>query len=147
MTVEMVLMKSPAPTVGGKLGCQGGGVRVDTGEAIKAQVLTAHPTLDHKSYDCMTNTTMCGDEAQCIQSRSTTYCTCRRGFQKVPEKNSCQGTSCRCQRGFGVRLLGLRLVFASKMCLPTCGVAGVSGMVSLGHKHGDWRETGSPSPG
>uniref|UniRef100_A0A8B9N7P4 Prolow-density lipoprotein receptor-related protein 1 n=1 Tax=Accipiter nisus TaxID=211598 RepID=A0A8B9N7P4_9AVES len=50
----------------------------------------AHPTLDHKSYDCMTNTTMCGDEAQCIQSRSTTYCTCRRGFQKVPEKNSCQ---------------------------------------------------------
>ncbi|KAK2516454.1 Lrp1 [Columba guinea] len=45
---------------------------------------------DHKSYDCMTNTTMCGDEAQCIQSRSTTYCTCRRGFQKVPNKNSCQ---------------------------------------------------------
>ncbi|NWU72680.1 LRP1 protein, partial [Pterocles burchelli] len=45
---------------------------------------------DHKSYDCVTNATMCGDEAQCIQSRSTTYCTCRRGFQKVPDKNSCQ---------------------------------------------------------
>ncbi|XP_008940219.1 PREDICTED: low-density lipoprotein receptor-related protein 1-like, partial [Merops nubicus] len=45
---------------------------------------------DHKSYDCMTNTTMCGDEAQCIQSQSTTYCTCRRGFQKLPDKNSCQ---------------------------------------------------------
>uniref|UniRef100_A0A8C8ANT8 LDL receptor related protein 1 n=1 Tax=Otus sunia TaxID=257818 RepID=A0A8C8ANT8_9STRI len=45
---------------------------------------------DHKSYDCMINTTMCGDEAQCIQSQSTTYCTCRRGFQKVPDKNSCQ---------------------------------------------------------
>ncbi|KFQ87662.1 Low-density lipoprotein receptor-related protein 1, partial [Phoenicopterus ruber ruber] len=38
----------------------------------------------------MTNTTMCGDEAQCIQSQSTTYCMCRRGFQKVPDKNSCQ---------------------------------------------------------
>uniref|UniRef100_A0A8B9CK99 LDL receptor related protein 1 n=89 Tax=Aves TaxID=8782 RepID=A0A8B9CK99_9AVES len=45
---------------------------------------------DHKSYDCMTNTTMCGDEAQCIQSQPTSYCTCRRGFQKVPDKNSCQ---------------------------------------------------------
>uniref|UniRef100_A0A663N6G7 Prolow-density lipoprotein receptor-related protein 1 n=1 Tax=Athene cunicularia TaxID=194338 RepID=A0A663N6G7_ATHCN len=45
---------------------------------------------DHKSYDCMTNITMCGDEAQCIQSQSTMYCTCRRGFQKVPDKNSCQ---------------------------------------------------------
>uniref|UniRef100_A0A663N6E5 Prolow-density lipoprotein receptor-related protein 1 n=1 Tax=Athene cunicularia TaxID=194338 RepID=A0A663N6E5_ATHCN len=44
----------------------------------------------HKSYDCMTNITMCGDEAQCIQSQSTMYCTCRRGFQKVPDKNSCQ---------------------------------------------------------
>ncbi|NXJ85431.1 LRP1 protein, partial [Trogon melanurus] len=45
---------------------------------------------DHKSYDCMTNTTMCGDEAHCVQSQSTTYCTCRRGFQKLPDKNSCQ---------------------------------------------------------
>lgn len=52
------------------------------------------PTIEHKSYDCMTNTTMCGDEAQCIQAQSSTYCTCRRGFQKVPDKNSCQGTSC-----------------------------------------------------
>ncbi|XP_023799016.1 prolow-density lipoprotein receptor-related protein 1 [Cyanistes caeruleus] len=45
---------------------------------------------EHKSYDCMTNTTMCGDEAQCVQSRSASYCTCRRGFQKVPDKNFCQ---------------------------------------------------------
>ncbi|NWT76207.1 LRP1 protein, partial [Prunella himalayana] len=45
---------------------------------------------EHKSYDCMTNTTMCGDEAHCVQSQSTSYCTCRRGFQKVPDKNFCQ---------------------------------------------------------
>uniref|UniRef100_A0A8C5IGC5 EGF-like domain-containing protein n=1 Tax=Junco hyemalis TaxID=40217 RepID=A0A8C5IGC5_JUNHY len=38
---------------------------------------------EHKSYDCKTNTTMCGDEAHCVQSQSTSYCTCRRGFQKV----------------------------------------------------------------
>uniref|UniRef100_A0A8C5NIR5 EGF-like domain-containing protein n=1 Tax=Junco hyemalis TaxID=40217 RepID=A0A8C5NIR5_JUNHY len=37
---------------------------------------------EHKSYDCKTNTTMCGDEAHCVQSQSTSYCTCRRGFQK-----------------------------------------------------------------
>ncbi|KAF4796728.1 hypothetical protein TURU_081715 [Turdus rufiventris] len=45
---------------------------------------------EHKSYDCMTNTTMCGDEAQCHQTPSASYCTCRRGFQKVPDKNFCQ---------------------------------------------------------
>ncbi|NWV51617.1 LRP1 protein, partial [Daphoenositta chrysoptera] len=45
---------------------------------------------EHKSYDCTTNTTMCGDEAQCIKSQSTSYCPCRRGFQKVPDKNFCQ---------------------------------------------------------
>lgn len=122
MTVEMAPMRRPAPTVGGEPGCRGA-LRADTGEATKAQVLTVRPTPDHKSYDCMTNTTMCGDEAQCIQSQSTTYCTCRRGFQKVPDKNSCQGTSRRCQTGAGVGLLGLRLVFVSKMCLHTCGVA------------------------
>ncbi|TRZ13962.1 hypothetical protein HGM15179_013151 [Zosterops borbonicus] len=33
---------------------------------------------------------MCGDEAQCVQTQSTSYCTCRRGFQKVPDKNFCQ---------------------------------------------------------
>uniref|UniRef100_A0A8C5IDS3 EGF-like domain-containing protein n=1 Tax=Junco hyemalis TaxID=40217 RepID=A0A8C5IDS3_JUNHY len=33
---------------------------------------------EHKSYDCKTNTTMCGDEAHCVQSQSTSYCTCRR---------------------------------------------------------------------
>lgn len=122
-----------------------GGPRVDTGEAAKVQVLMAHPTPDHKSYDCMTNTTMCGDEAQCIQSRSTTYCTCRRGFQKVPDKNSCQGTSHHCRRGLEVEPLGLQLVFASKMCLHACGVPGASEMVSLGHKREEWGETGSPS--
>lgn len=125
-----------------------GGLRVDIGEAgMKAQVLTVHPTPDHKSYDCMTNTTMCGDEAQCVQSQFTTYCMCRRGFQKVPDKNSCQGTSRRCQRGLGVRLSALQLVFASKMCLHTGGVAGVSEMVSLGHRHGEWGEMGFLSPG
>nr|XP_026654670.1 low-density lipoprotein receptor-related protein 1 [Zonotrichia albicollis] len=45
---------------------------------------------EHKSYDCKTNTTMCGDEAHCVQYQSTSYCTCRRGFQKVPDKNFCQ---------------------------------------------------------
>lgn len=82
-------MRSPAPTVRGWLGVPRGNVE----GAVGWRVLTASPTADHKSYDCMTNTTMCGDEAQCIQSQPTSYCTCRRGFQKVPDKNSCQGTS------------------------------------------------------
>ena len=145
-TVEMAPTRSPAPTVGGQVGGRGG-PRVNAGEATTAEVLTPRPTPDHKSYDCMTNTTMCGDEAQCIQSRSTTYCTCRRGFQKVPDKNSCQGTSCCCWRGLGVRLSRLQLVFASKMCLQACGMAGAPEMVSLGHKRGERGEAECPSPG
>lgn len=73
------------------------------------------PTAEHKSYDCMTNTTMCGDEAICIQTQSTSYCTCRRGFQKVPDKNLCQGTSCCCWRGLRIGLWGLALVFGSEV--------------------------------
>ncbi|ETE71786.1 Low-density lipoprotein receptor-related protein 1, partial [Ophiophagus hannah] len=45
---------------------------------------------DPKTYGCHTNVTMCGDEAKCIQSPSSVYCTCRSGFQKVPGKNFCQ---------------------------------------------------------
>lgn len=46
---------------------------------------------DPKTYGCHTNVTMCGDEAKCIQTPSSVYCTCRSGFQKVPGKNFCQG--------------------------------------------------------
>ncbi|XP_015265029.1 PREDICTED: prolow-density lipoprotein receptor-related protein 1 [Gekko japonicus] len=46
--------------------------------------------LDLKTYGCHTNVTMCGDEAKCMQTRSAVYCTCRGGFQKVTDKNSCQ---------------------------------------------------------
>lgn len=53
---------------------------------------------------------MCGDEAHCVQSQSTSYCTCRRGFQKVPDKNFCQGTSRCCWRGLGIGRWGLALV-------------------------------------
>uniref|UniRef100_A0A8D0H854 LDL receptor related protein 1 n=1 Tax=Sphenodon punctatus TaxID=8508 RepID=A0A8D0H854_SPHPU len=42
-----------------------------------------------KMYDCH-NVTMCGDDAKCIQSQSAVYCACHSGFQKVPDKNSCQ---------------------------------------------------------
>ncbi|KAM3845339.1 prolow-density lipoprotein receptor-related protein 1 [Vipera latastei] len=45
---------------------------------------------DPKTYGCHTNVTMCGDEAKCIQTPSSVYCTCRSGFQKVPGKNFCQ---------------------------------------------------------
>nr|XP_042700082.1 LOW QUALITY PROTEIN: prolow-density lipoprotein receptor-related protein 1 [Chrysemys picta bellii] len=45
---------------------------------------------DPNPYSCHTNGTMCGDEAKCIQSQTTVYCTCRSGFQKAPDKNTCQ---------------------------------------------------------
>ncbi|KAF7240345.1 Low-density lipoprotein receptor-related protein 1 [Varanus komodoensis] len=45
---------------------------------------------DPKTYGCHTNVTMCGNEAKCIQTPSSVYCTCRSGFQKVADKNSCE---------------------------------------------------------
>uniref|UniRef100_A0A670IUS4 LDL receptor related protein 1 n=1 Tax=Podarcis muralis TaxID=64176 RepID=A0A670IUS4_PODMU len=39
---------------------------------------------------CKANMTMCGEEAKCVQTPTSVYCTCRPGFQKVPDKNSCQ---------------------------------------------------------
>ncbi|XP_037739600.1 prolow-density lipoprotein receptor-related protein 1 isoform X1 [Chelonia mydas] len=45
---------------------------------------------DPKMYGCHTNVTMCGDEAKCVQSQTAVYCTCRSGFQKAPDKNTCQ---------------------------------------------------------
>uniref|UniRef100_A0A8D2LBK3 Prolow-density lipoprotein receptor-related protein 1 n=1 Tax=Varanus komodoensis TaxID=61221 RepID=A0A8D2LBK3_VARKO len=43
-----------------------------------------------RTYGCHTNVTMCGNEAKCIQTPSSVYCTCRSGFQKVADKNSCE---------------------------------------------------------
>uniref|UniRef100_H3BGS9 Prolow-density lipoprotein receptor-related protein 1 n=1 Tax=Latimeria chalumnae TaxID=7897 RepID=H3BGS9_LATCH len=55
---------------------------------------------DAKLHNCHSNITMCGDEADCKQTASAVYCTCKSGFQKIPDKNKCEDVN-ECLR-FGI---------------------------------------------
>ncbi|KAG8452515.1 hypothetical protein GDO86_004341 [Hymenochirus boettgeri] len=45
---------------------------------------------DIKIHGCHANNTVCGEEMKCVDLHNTVYCTCKDGFEKIPDINACK---------------------------------------------------------